>query len=412
MKPIKVLHISSNGGVGGREKILHSLLLKGKGDVQIMQSLYLKNPEGVNYRLILTEGIDVYSATKQNVLTNFLYHVRLFENFNVLVFHFVDWYLFLAAALSGTRMIYVLSGIYLLTKKTAYDVVGIYINKIRSFFLNNIHTKPTEDLLAAIHSADTAVPNRKSFFRLLKRWFFILSVRILFYKVVVNSRYAYSSAIINYKIPHSKLMLIYNGSDEPSISKSAGEIRRELAIQPDEFVIGTVCRYDRRKRIDRLLEGFRSLDAKSCFKLLIVGGGDELLEKEFKQYVNECGLISKVIFTGLRTEVGNLINSMDLFVLPSDNESFGLALVEAMLLKKTTVVFKDSGGPAEIIGKNSFGYIIDHPARLRDICLNLQDNPDLKEKMGRDAYRYVRDHFSTQKMYCEFRKLYLYDYLV
>lgn len=402
MKRVRVLHISSNGGIGGREKILYSMLSENKGNLRYEQEIYLKYAEGPYFELMKKENIKVFTS-QNNIFANLRDNIRLFKNFDFLVFHFVSWELFLAAAFSDARRFYMLSGIYLLTKKSFRGILANYFNRFcRKLFLNNRIVKMSEN------QTELDLMNIKfkwsSFHRLFKRWFFMISVRSFFDTVIVNSQYSRTAAIANYGIPQSKIKLIYNGVKCPTITRSPDLVRAELGILQNEFVIGTVCRYDSRKRIDRLLQGFYGLSDIPSFKLLIVGGGDEILEKQFKQSVEKSNLTSRIIFTGPRMDAADLMNSMDLFVLSSDNESFGLALVEAMLLRKPTVVFRDSGGPAEIV--DSFGYVIRDPHELRKIALTLSEYPDIKERLVKAAYIYAMDMFSMKRFLRECQKVY------
>lgn len=209
-----------------------------------------------------------------------------------------------------------------------------------------------------------------------------------------------------YGIPITKTKIIYNGVELFKVQNVEQHVREDLGIKPNDFVIGTVCRFDVRKRIDRLLLGFYELDKKINVKLLVVGGGDDKLEKNFKQFVTDKTLNDRVIFTGMRQDSEALIKTMDLFVLASDNETFGLALVEAMLLEKPTVVFGDSGGPAEIIGNNSFGYIIHKSNELKNIVDELLGNEDLRKEKGKKARDYALEHFSLSRFQADFKNIY------
>ncbi len=104
--------------------------------------------------------------------------------------------------------------------------------------------------------------------------------------------------------------------------------RKEWNIAPSAFVVGHVGRIMPQKNHEQLVRIFEALhkkDANSC--LLLVGDGD--LRAQIEQMVADSGLQSSVIFTGVRTDVADLLQAMDVFVLPSLYEGFGMVALEA-----------------------------------------------------------------------------------
>lgn len=106
------------------------------------------------------------------------------------------------------------------------------------------------------------------------------------------------------------------------------EVRKELNVSEDEFLIGHIGRFCNQKNQPFLLEIFQEIAAKNeRAKLLLVGGGETkaFCEKRAK----ELGIGDKVIFTGVRTDAKRLYQAMDVFVLPSLYEGLPVVGVEA-----------------------------------------------------------------------------------
>lgn len=126
-------------------------------------------------------------------------------------------------------------------------------------------------------------------------------------------------------------MILKNGIDTARFKFNdniRNSIRNNLGIENKTRVIGIVGRLDAIKNHARLLKIMSSL--VSCLHdsvLLIVGDGP--LEKELKSTVKKLELDNKVIFTGPRTDVNELLMAMDCFALPSLSEGLGIVLVEA-----------------------------------------------------------------------------------
>lgn len=105
-------------------------------------------------------------------------------------------------------------------------------------------------------------------------------------------------------------------------------IRAEFSISEDTIVIGSVGRLVPAKNFKLLIDMFHQCYAqKSNYKLMIVGEGElrESLEKQIK----ELKITDQVILSGIRTDIGEVLSAMDVFVLSSKHEGLGIALIEA-----------------------------------------------------------------------------------
>jgi glycosyltransferase involved in cell wall biosynthesis len=131
----------------------------------------------------------------------------------------------------------------------------------------------------------------------------------------------------------SNTVIINNGIDfsrYENISKTKGEIRREIGIPEDCFLIGHVGRFSEEKNHKFILSVFKQCVFKNDKSyLLLVGNGP--LESKIKQLVKDMGLENRVYFLSHRTDVPLLLKSMDCFIFPSIYEGLGMAAIEAQL---------------------------------------------------------------------------------
>ena len=104
-------------------------------------------------------------------------------------------------------------------------------------------------------------------------------------------------------------------------------MRASLGIAADELLVGHVGRFSPQKNHVFLIDIFAALQKKVSAKLIMVGEGD--LQEKIKQKVEDLGLTDRVIFTGLRSDVADLLQAMDVFVFPSSYEGLGIAAIEA-----------------------------------------------------------------------------------
>lgn len=137
--------------------------------------------------------------------------------------------------------------------------------------------------------------------------------------------------IYKYTGVRSKAIMMNNGIDCERYAYNEiirNEVRRELGLAVEDFVVGHVGRFIPLKNqaflVDILEELHKSIPSS---KLLLVGDGDTI--DEVKKRVKEKGLDGNVIFTGVRADVCRLMQAMDIFAMPSWFEGLPVSLVEA-----------------------------------------------------------------------------------
>jgi glycosyltransferase involved in cell wall biosynthesis len=137
----------------------------------------------------------------------------------------------------------------------------------------------------------------------------------------------------------------------PAMPASAGGpgVRRELGLADDVFLVGAVGRLHPSKGMDVLVSAFRA-SAPGKAALVILGEGPQLPELERLRAGDP-----RIHFLGYRPIARNCLNDLDLFVSPSREESFGLAIVEAMSAG-VPVIATAAEGPAE--------FLLDQPVTL------------------------------------------------
>lgn len=125
-------------------------------------------------------------------------------------------------------------------------------------------------------------------------------------------------------ILHNALDLDYFCYDE----NARYDIRKELNIDKDALVVGHVGRFMVQKNHMFLAEVFRCIKEKeNNAKLLLVGNGE--LQEQFKIKASELGILDSVIFTGIRSDIPNLLSAMDVMVFPSLYEGMPNCVIEA-----------------------------------------------------------------------------------
>ena len=110
-------------------------------------------------------------------------------------------------------------------------------------------------------------------------------------------------------------------------AEKASKVKKEFGIE-NKFVVGHVGRFNPQKNHEFLIDVFNEIQKiKEDSVLMLVGDGD--LRQEIEQKVQDLGLSEKVIFTGIRSDVNDLMQGMDVFLFPSLYEGLGIVLIEA-----------------------------------------------------------------------------------
>lgn len=138
---------------------------------------------------------------------------------------------------------------------------------------------------------------------------------------------------------------------DPNIS-----CRRSVMAKENEKIITHISNFRKVKRIPDVIKIFYKIQQQIPAKLMMVGDGPE---KEKAEYLcQELGIQDKVIFFGNSNEIDKILSYTDLFLLPSETESFGLAALEAMAWR-VPVISSNSGGLPEVNFEGISGYLSD-----------------------------------------------------
>lgn len=137
-------------------------------------------------------------------------------------------------------------------------------------------------------------------------------------------------------------------------NKTFTDCQRELMADEDEKIITHISNFRKVKRVDDVIKIFFEIQKKMKAKLMMVGEGPE---KEMAEDLAESlGIEDKVLFVGQSHEIDKILCFSDLFLLPSETESFGLAALEAMV-NGVPVISTNTGGLPEVNIQGVSGYL-------------------------------------------------------
>lgn len=161
--------------------------------------------------------------------------------------------------------------------------------------------------------------------------------------------------------PDKEITPVYNFIDEKIFNledrEEAGKhLKKHYGIPEETKVVMHTSNFRAVKRIEDIIRAFNITSQEVDAVLMLVGDGPEM--NRMRQLVHNLNLGDKVIFTGQQSDVVSYYKMSDCFMLLSEQESFGLALLEAMNCGSVPVG-SDAGGVSEVIRHGETGYIVE-----------------------------------------------------
>jgi N-acetyl-alpha-D-glucosaminyl L-malate synthase BshA len=156
---------------------------------------------------------------------------------------------------------------------------------------------------------------------------------------------------------NKKIEVVYNFIDVEKYSKAEGEeCKRSALAKTNERILTHISNFRPVKRVEDVIKVFYEVQKEVPAKLLMIGEGPE--RKKAEQLTKKLGIKNKVFFLGNSTEIDKILCYSDIFILPSETESFGLAALEAMAAK-TAVISTNTGGLPEVNIHGETGFLSD-----------------------------------------------------
>ena len=201
------------------------------------------------------------------------------------------------------------------------------------------------------------------------------------------------------------IRVIHNFLDCERYRRTPDPALRAQLLNGADAVVMHVSNFRPVKRVDRVLRAFVKIRECVNARLVMVGNGPDRAALE--RSVENQGLSHAVEFVGERHDLVSLLSSADLFLLPSAQESFGMAAMEAMACS-TPVVAARVGGLAEVIDDGHTGFLCDQDdvAAMASRGIDLLTDRELHERIASAAAVVVRSKFCEDIIVPQYLQLY------
>ncbi len=228
-------------------------------------------------------------------------------------------------------------------------------------------------------------------------------------KVVANSEYTADS--VRRLAPSANLEVVHNPVDlerwDPARIDRVHARARLREVRPRSLLLGVVAQLTPWKGQDTAIEALRLLRRQGIDAHLLLIGSAKFLSpsarydnRAYEAELREAtaGIEDRVSWLGERDDVPELVSALDVLLLPSWEEPFGRALIEAMALR-VPVVATEVGGPTEIVSDGREGFLVAprDPAAWAEAIRRFAESPTLGREMGQAGRLRVEEAFALDR---------------
>jgi glycosyltransferase involved in cell wall biosynthesis len=196
-----------------------------------------------------------------------------------------------------------------------------------------------------------------------------------------------------------------NKFDPENVKIDIESYRKNLGITVDSKVICFIGRLVKEKGILDLLEAFKYLIKEySNLYLMIIGDAslderDKRTKQKIKSYLDDPKLRERIIITGFRDDIPQLLKISDIFVLPSYREGMPRSITEAMAMGKPVVATNIRGCREEVVhGETGFLVSVSSPKEIYEAIKRLVDNNELIAEMGAKGRKRAIELYDEEKV--------------
>lgn len=213
---------------------------------------------------------------------------------------------------------------------------------------------------------------------------------------------------LNSRLGRGRITVIHHGIplDDMDLQGGGDDYRALLKIPRGAPLVGSVGLLEERKGIEYMIRAVPIVlqSVPDCHFVVV---GDGPLKSDLEQLSRELGVSNSVTFLGWRDDAKTLAGMFDVLCHPSLSEPLGLVLLEAMAHAKPVVATAVQGIP-EVVVNGETGLLVPptDPAAVAEALLQIIEKPEMAHAMGGKGKLRVLEHFSLNRMACQYEDLY------
>ncbi len=222
--------------------------------------------------------------------------------------------------------------------------------------------------------------------------------------VTAVSRYLKEKTLTNYNI-NKDIQVISNFVDTKEYRHvDDSSVRKKFSLNNKRILVH-VSNFRPVKRVTDVIKIFDVVQKKIPSILILVGDGPD--RSNCEMLVRELGLQDSVKFLGKQAELTEILSAADIFLMPSQSESFGLSALEAMACE-VPVISSSVGGLPELVVHNQTGYIaeIGDTERMAKYAIELLTNETKRLMFAKEGRKRAEEMFNLEKIVVEYEQHY------
>ena len=219
------------------------------------------------------------------------------------------------------------------------------------------------------------------------------------------SEYLREETVRDFNVPRDRIEVIPNFIDTDAWRPGKEPCHRSSLAPGGEKIVMHISNFRPVKRVEDVVEVFARIVEKVDARLVLVGDGPE--RPRALDRAEELGVRPRVLFLGKHASVDELLACADLFLLPSENESFGLAALEAMACG-APVVASNTGGLPEVVTHGETGYLF-APGDVANMAaggIEILTDPARARAFSEAGRRVAIERFSATSVVPMYERLY------
>jgi N-acetyl-alpha-D-glucosaminyl L-malate synthase BshA len=255
-------------------------------------------------------------------------------------------------------------------------------------------------IVTTLHGTDITLVGMQPSFHSITRFSILRSQGI-----TAVSSYLREETVRHFGVTQERIQVIPNFVDVHLYQRDLQPCHRSAFARPDEKLLMHVSNFRSLKRVVDVVEVFARVRARLPARLVMVGDGPD--RPRALERAEELGVDSDVVFLGKHASVDELLRCADLFLLPSESESFGLAALEAMACG-TPVVATRVGGVPEVVPHGEAGYLlaVGDLEGMSAAALELLSDKPRWWRASRSARAVAVERFSKERVVPEYERYY------
>jgi N-acetyl-alpha-D-glucosaminyl L-malate synthase BshA len=255
-------------------------------------------------------------------------------------------------------------------------------------------------IVTTLHGTDITLVGLHPSFHAITRFSILRS-----HGLTAVSEFLKRETVRDFTVPEDRIEVIPNFIDTEVFRPGLEPCHRATLAPDGEKIVMHISNFRSVKRVEDVVATFARLNDKVPSRLVLVGDGPDRPRALMR--AEELGVRDQVLFLGKHTSVHELLSCADLFLLPSENESFGLAALEAMACG-APVVASNAGGIPEVVVDGETGYLLNigDIDGMADAGIRILEDEDHWHRLSEGARAMAVERFSADRVVPQYEAYY------